>query len=68
MKLFNEGLAERLCGLLNNHIDALEVVGRFYNVIHIHSILTHANGVCFINVAGLIMSKATAFDVVGVVG
>ena len=68
MQQLDERFADRLPGLFDHQIDALEMVRRFHNVIHIDRAALHADGVRLIDIARLVMRQPTAFDMVGVVG
>ena len=68
MQLFYQRLAEGLAGPVDNHVDTLEVVDCFYNIVYIDRAVFNANGVGFVDVSGLVMGESAALYMVGVVG
>ena len=68
VKLLDEGFAQAVGRMVDDEVDAAEVVGGFYDVVHIYRLVRDADGVGFEDVACLLMGQAAPFDVVGVVG
>ena len=62
------GLRKHAIGIVDDHINAAEMVGRFNHVIDIDSLFFNTDGIGFKNKAGLLAGKAASLDVVGIVG
>ena len=60
------GLGKRAVGVVDDHINAAEMVGRFNHVIDIDSLFFNADGIGLKNKAGLLAGKAASLDVVGI--
>ena len=67
MKFLNEFFSQRCFGVLNDHVNATEMVRRFNHIIHIEDFIFHADGIGFKNISGLIVGQTAALDVVGIV-
>lgn len=68
VNLFDEGFGKFLLCPVDDKVDASEVIGGFYDIIHIDALVRDADGVCLEDVPRLLMGKPAAFDVIGVVG
>lgn len=68
VELFDEPLTDLSFGTIDDHVDAAEVIGRLYYVVHIHCRVSDADGIGFKNIAGLVVGQTAAFDVVGIIG
>ena len=68
MQLFDQSFVDGLLSIPDDHINALEVIGRFDHIIHIDNAIFHANGIGFIDIPRLVMGQAAALNVVGVIG
>ena len=53
--------------MVNDVVDASEVVGGFYDVIHVHAFIGNAYSVGFKNVSCLLVRELAALYMVGVV-
>lgn len=53
--------------MVNDVIDAAEVVGCLNDIIHVHRFICDADCVGFKDVSGLLVGELAAFDVIGVV-
>ena len=60
MQPFDEGFRQWLHGIVDDRIDAAEVIGCFDNVVYIYRSVFKTDGVGFINVARLVMGQAAA--------
>lgn len=67
MQQFDHALRERLAGMVNDEVDASEVVGSPDYIINIDRSVGNADGVCLEDVPRLFFRKAAAFYVVGVI-
>ena len=68
METLYHGLRKRAIGVIDDHINAAEMVGRFNHVIDIDSLFFDADGIGLKNKAGLLAGKAASLDVVGIIG
>lgn len=68
MQLFDKSFRETFFCMKDDMIDASEVVDRFHNVIHSHSLVCNANCICLENKTCLVVSQSRTFYVVRVVG
>jgi hypothetical protein len=68
MQFLDELFRQRILRLRDNHVDALEVVYGFHNVIHIHGFPCDTDGIRFEDIARLIVGKTAALNVVGIIG
>ena len=53
--------------MINNHVNAAEVICCFDHVIHIQHFFFYADGVGFKDISGLIVRQAASFHMVGIV-
>ena len=68
VQLLDKPLGEGAFGLVNDHINAPEVVGGLDDIINIYTFIHNAKGVRLEDKTGLVMGQPAAFYVVGVVG
>ena len=69
VKLLDERFGQPFTAVLNDEVNAAEVVGRFDDVVHVDSfVFQHADRVGFEDVACLVGGQPTALHVVGIVG
>ena len=68
MELFDETLRKRLFCVVDNEVDAMEMVDSFHDVIHVHYCVSDADSVRFEDIACLVVRQTATFDVIGVVG
>jgi len=55
MKLFDEVFCYFLLRMVNDIVNAAEMVDRLYNIIHVDGIVRNADGVCFKDIARLLV-------------
>ena len=68
MQVLDEFLAElRFCAF-DDLINTAEVIGGFDDIVHPHTFLGNANGVCFKNKARLLVGQTAALHVIRVIG
>ena len=67
MQLFDHALGEGGGRMVNDIVDATEMVGRFNDVVNPYSAFGGSDSVCLIDIAGLFLSQAAALDMVRVV-
>ena len=68
VKLLDERFGQLFTAVLNDEVNAAEVVGRFDDVVHVDGfVFQNADRVGFKDVAGLVGGQAAALDVVGIV-
>lgn len=65
MKLLDKPLTERAIRLIDDHVDAAEVVRGFNDIIYIDSLIGDADGIGFKNEAHLIVGQKAPLDVIG---
>ena len=53
--------------MVNDVVDAAEVVGGFYDVVNVHRFIGDADSVCLKDVSCLLVSELAALNMVGVV-
>ena len=53
--------------MINDHVNATEVICCFNHIIHIQHFVFYAYGVGFKDVSGLIMGQTAALNMIGVV-
>lgn len=69
MEFFDQGLCQFVLGVVDDEVDATEVVGGLHDVVHVECLpVGDSDGVGFEDEPGLLVGEATAFDMVGVVG
>ena len=68
VKFFDQGLRQFIFGMVDDIVDAAEVVGRLHDVVHIDAVLGDADCVGLEDIPGLFVGEPAALDVVGVVG
>ena len=54
--------------MVDDVVDAAEVVHRLNNIIHIHRLVSNADSVRLEDIACLVVCQTAAFDVIGVIG
>ena len=59
-----EGFRELSVGVVNDIVDGAEVVGGFYDVVHIHRAFSNAYGIGLEYVAGLVVRQLAPLDMV----
>lgn len=64
MEVLNHSFRQLFGGVVNDVVDALEVVDRFYNIVYPDYLIGCSEGVGFEDVACLFVCQATTFDVV----
>ena len=67
VKFFDELLRQSCFCMINNHVNAAEVICCFDHVIHIQHFFFYADGVGFKDISGLIVCQAASFHMVGIV-
>jgi len=74
VKLFNQGLRQFILGMVNDVVDAAEVIGGLHDVIHVDGlafalslVIGETNRVGFEDITCLVVGEFAALDVVGVV-
>ena len=69
MQLLDQLLCKRLLGLVDDQVDATEVVDSLHDVIYIYRFVSsHTDGVCLKDIARLLMGQTAALNMVRVVG
>ena len=68
MQLFDELFRQLFLRMIDDIVDTAEVVNCFNDIIHVNSTIRHTNGVCFKDIARLVVSQTTALYVIGVIG
>ena len=68
VKLFDKGFRQRLRGVINDQVDAAEMVGGLHHIIYIDTLALKAKGVRLEDITGLVVGEAAALDMVRVVG
>ena len=68
MQLFNQVFGQLFIGLVNDQVDASEVVGRLHDIIDIHAFVRNADGVGLKDETRLLVCQPAPLDVVGIVG
>ena len=68
MEFFDEGFRQPVFGVVDDVVDAAEVVGSLYDVIYIDAVFRDADRVGLEDVPGLLVGEPVALDVVGIVG
>ena len=68
MQLLDMRLGNLVCGMVDDIIDATEVVDGLHDVINARVLRGDAQGVGLKDIACLLLGQAAAFDMVGVVG
>ena len=68
VQLLDERLAWSVIGIVDNHINALEMVGGLDHIVNLDRPVRYADGVRLEDIARLIVGQATALHVVGVIG
>ena len=66
-QFFDEFLRQSCFCMINNHVNAPEVICRFDHIIHIQHIFFYTDGVGFKDISGLIVGQAAAFNMIGVI-
>ena len=59
-QFFDEFLRQSCFCMINNHVNAPEVICRFDHIIHIQHFFFYANSISFKGISGLIMCQATS--------
>ena len=67
MQLLDKISREMVSSMVNNHIDATEMVDSFHNIVHIDRSLGHTDGICLKNIASLLVRQLATFYMVRVV-
>ena len=68
MKLLDERFGQLFTAVLNDEVNAAEVVGRFDDVVHVDwFVFQHADRIGFEDVAGLVGGQSATLEVVGIV-
>lgn len=67
MELLIEVFSEGMGGAVDNHINALEMIGGFHHIIYLDG-FSGANRICLEDIPGLIMVPLAAHNMVRVVG
>ena len=62
MQLFNKAFTQPVICTVDNHIDAIEVICRLYNVVHIKDPIIPTDGVGFVDEARLVMCESAALN------
>ena len=69
MQLLNQFFCKRLLCLVDNQVDAAEVVDGLHDVIYIYRFVSsHADSVCLKDISRLFVRQTTAFYMVRVIG
>ena len=68
MEFFNQRFRQPVFGMIDDEVDAAEVVGGLHDVVHIDAIFGDADRVGLEDIPRLLVGKPAALDVVGVVG
>ena len=68
MKLLDKDFSHRLLSMVDDVVDAAEVVHCLNNIIYIHRLIRNTDGVCLEDIACLTMCQPATLNVVGVVG
>ena len=67
-QFFDEFLRQSCFCMINNHVNAPEVICRFDHIIHIQQFFFYANTISFKGISGLIMCQAASLHMVRVIG
>ena len=67
VKFFDELLRQSCFCMINDHVNAAEVICCFDYVIHIQHFFFYADGIGFKDISGLIVRQAASFHMVGIV-
>lgn len=67
MQFLDETFSQASVGIRNDEINTAEMVCRFDDVVNIGGLFCKADGVCFVNVPGLVVGQLDALDVVRVI-
>ena len=54
--------------MVNDVVDAAEVVGGLHNIVHVDAVFRDADRIGLKDVPGLLMGEPAALDVIGVIG
>ena len=53
--------------MVNDVVNAAEVIGSLHDIINLHSFVRDADGVCLKDISGLFMGQTTALDMVRII-
>ena len=67
MQFFDKRLSKRFRGILNDKINATEMVGGLNHIVNIDALSLKADRVRLKDIAGLVMREPAAFNMIGVV-
>jgi hypothetical protein len=67
MKFFDELLRQSCFCMINNHVNATEMICRFNHIIHIQHFFFYANSIGFKDISGLFVGQAASFHMVRVI-
>ena len=68
VKFFDELLRQSCFCMINNHVNAPEVICRFDHIIHIQHFFFYANSIGFKDISSLIVCQAASLHMVRVIG
>ena len=67
VQFFNKLFGKCTFCIINNHINATEVICCFNHIIHIQHFFFYTDGVGFKDISGLVMGQTAAFDMIGII-
>ena len=68
VKFFDEFLRQSCFRMINNYVNAVEMICRFNHIIHIQHFFFYANSISFKDISGLIVCQAASLHMVRVIG